>query len=497
LKPNTLFTKITAIAVPRPRSFLNLLIVGLVIVSLPLTIGLVSTLSYLNKLTEQSIGIVDYTMNGVKDSQALSEYLLNEERYIRLFSIVPSEKHLSKAMAWNKRSANLLENLKKLPIVGDVHKNILTMESMQDSVTKDLIVLQQEPSLKKETVTRLLAKLNSVQAQGALVGRDISAWVRVEVENMNQFVNNARRTLISQAIGFILLTILMIAVVTILISWPIRQLNRSVERLGTGDFTSPINVVGPKDIEIVSEKLEWLRKRLETLEQEKKKFLAHISHELKTPLASIREGAGLLSEEIVGPLDDKQREVASILVNNSIKLQHLINNMIEINMARAGKKEMEREMIQLHRLIEQVAGKQSNKILSKKLKLEMQLIDAVIFGYKKELELIFENLFSNAIKFSPVGGIVGCTMKLIRKQVSCLIYDEGSGIPTNEEKKIFSPYYKIKDAENKNKEGSGLGLAIAKEYVENCGGTLEVIKSGEPGGRFCVILPLDQRERAA
>lgn len=480
--------------IPRPRTFLNLLIVGFVIVSLPLTVGLFSTLSYLDKLTKKSVEIVEYTMGGVRDSQALSEYLLNEERQIRLFEIVSSQKHLSKAMEWHTRSVDLLQNLKKLPVAGDIRKNILTMELMQESLVKNLVLLQKEPSLAKENVARLLGQLKAVQSQGEFIGRDIGVWVGVEVDNMKKFVGKARRMLIYQTIGFVTLTILMICVFAIFISWPIRQLNRSVERLGAGDFSSPIYVVGPKDIEIVGEKLEWLRKRLAFLEQEKTKFLAHISHELKTPLTSIREGAGLLSEEVVGTLDDKQRRVASILVNNSIKLQQLIDNMLKINMARVGKRELKREMIQLYKLIEKVAGEQTNKVLSKDLKLEMRLMDVMFFGNVKEVEDIFENIFSNAVKFSPVGGVVGCVMEITGNQVSCLIHDEGPGIPEDEAEKIFSPYYTIEDEARGNEEGSGLGLAIAREYVENYGGTIEVVRCGEPGGRFCVMLPLDQRD---
>jgi len=478
----------------RPRTFLNLLIVGFIIVSLPLSVALFSTLSYLNKLNSQSIEIVKYTMGGIRDSQRLSEYLLNEERHMRLFEIVRSEKHISTAIKWHKRSAELVENLLKLPVTGDERKNLLTMESLQETLASQLLLFQKDPSSNSFAVKSLFGRIKDIQTQGERISIDISNWVEVEINTMKQFVNNARKTLIYQTIGFLVLTILMIAAFAMLISWPIRQLNRSVERLGMGDFSSPIFVVGPKDIEIVGEKLEWLRKRLSFLEQEKGKFLAHISHELKTPLASIREGAGLLSEEVVGPLDEKQRRVASILVNNSIKLQQLIDNMLKLNMARVGEQDLRCEMIQLRPLIEKVAREQTNKVLSKELNLELNLLDVIIFGDTKMIEDIFENLFSNAVKFSPVGGVVGCTMEVTGKQLRCLIHDEGPGIDKEEVEKIFTAYYKIDSKAHGNKEGSGLGLAIAREYVENHGGSLEIVESGQPGGKFCVILPLEQQK---
>lgn len=480
--------------IPRPRTFLNLLVVGFIIVSLPLTVGLFSTLSYLDKLTKQSVEIVDYSMVSVKESRLLTENLLNEERHIRLFEIVSSQKHLLKAVDWHKQSVAVLGELQKLPVTGDIRKEMLTMESMQQALLDDLSRLQQEVVAKPETIDILLGKLKEIHAQAKLIGDGVSRWVKVEVDNMGVFVRKARKTLIYQTVGFILLTVFMICVFAVLISWPVKQLSGSVERLGAGDFSSPIFVVGPKDIEVVGEKLEWLRKRLAGLEQEKAKFLAHISHELKTPLASIREGAGLLKEEVVGPLAEKQRRVVSILVNNSNKLQLLIENILKINMEHVGKSEFKNEVIHLRQLIEKVANEQTNKVLSKNLKLEMHLADVMLIGNKKEVEDVFENLFSNAVKFSPIGGVVQCTTELAGKnQIRCLISDEGPGIPASETEKIFSAYYRIGDESHGNEEGTGLGLAIVKEYVENHRGRIEVIRQDEPGGRFQVVLPLDRR----
>lgn len=479
---------------PRPRTFLNLLLVGFVIVSLPLTVGLFSTRSYLNKLDERSSRIIENTMGGIRDSQALTEYLINEERYLRLYEIVEAPKHLSKAVDWHRQSTDLLQKIQELPVAGDQRKHMLVMAAEMKELESQLDDLQASSVSKKEAITAVFKRLNDLHVQGKKVGSDVIVWVENEVDNMGLFVQKARRTLAYQTVGFIFLTILMIGVFAVLISWPIRQLNRSVERLGSGDFSSPIYVVGPKDIEIVAEKLEWLRKRLACLEEEKTKFLANISHELKTPLTSIREGAGLLSEEVVGTLDEKQRQVASILVSNSIKLQRLIDDILKVNMSEVGKREVKREMIKLNWFLEKIAGEQANKVLSKKLKLEMNLQDVIIFGNKKEIEDIFQNLFSNAVKFSPVGGIIRCSMKIYDKKVSCLITDEGRGVPSEQMVKIFDRYYTLQNAVDGNEEGSGLGLAIVKEYVGNHGGAIEVISCDEPGGRFQVTLPLDLRQ---
>ena len=140
------------------------------------------------------------------------------------------------------------------------------------------------------------------------------------------------------------------------------------------------------------------------LSRKKSKFLAHISHELKTPLASIREGAALLSEELVGDLNDKQLEVSSILVNNSILLQQLIENIIDFNMSQAGQKSLDVSPVDLKALLQKVAYAQTAKMLGRNIRLDLKLEEATVYGDSRQIETIFENLFSNAIKFSPSGG---------------------------------------------------------------------------------------------
>ncbi len=107
-----------------------------------------------------------------------------------------------------------------------------------------------------------------------------------------------------------------------------RQVDRAIRELGEGDFGRPITVSGPHDIETLGHQLEWLRNRLKESTEEKNKFLRHMSHELKTPLANIREGTELLLDGSVGPLDHQQQEVTSILRDNGLKLQKLIENLL-------------------------------------------------------------------------------------------------------------------------------------------------------------------------
>ena len=113
---------------------------------------------------------------------------------------------------------------------------------------------------------------------------------------------------------------ILVLIFTILVARPIRQIDRAIGQLGESGFSKPIEVEGPTDLRRLGRQLEWLRIRLLELAQEKNKFLRHMSHELKTPLANIREGTELLLDGSVGDLEGSQREVTGILRTNGLNL---------------------------------------------------------------------------------------------------------------------------------------------------------------------------------
>ena len=112
-----------------------------------------------------------------------------------------------------------------------------------------------------------------------------------------------KRTLYLQAVALVPAVLLLMIIFMFLISRPIRQIRGAIRHMGAGNFTDPVSIRGPQDLEQLGDTLDWLRRQLLELEQGKTRFLQHMSHELKTPLTAIREGADLLREKIVGDLN--------------------------------------------------------------------------------------------------------------------------------------------------------------------------------------------------
>ena len=121
----------------------------------------------------------------------------------------------------------------------------------------------------------------------------------------------------------------------VLIARPIRQLDQAIRQMGTADFTHRIEVNGPQDLRYLGQRLEWLRSRLSDLEEQQNRFLRHVSHELKTPLTAVREGAELLRDNVGGKLTPEQREIVRIVRENTLSLQKLIEDLLTYHQTRA------------------------------------------------------------------------------------------------------------------------------------------------------------------
>src|SRR5207253_11434786 len=202
------------------------------------------------------------------------------------------------------------------------------------------------------------------------------------------------------------LTLIAILSLTLSIGRPLRAIDRAISELGRGTFSRSIEVSGPRDLERLGAQLEWLRLRLLDLAQERNRFLRHMSHELKTPLANIREGAELLMDGAVGELDPNQREVTAILRENGIKLQRMIENLLSFSAWQTSSVGLETSEFRLRPVVKQVLENQQLTLLSQRVRLDVQVEDVTLVADRGKIRLILENLVSNAVKYSPKGGTI-------------------------------------------------------------------------------------------
>ena len=232
-----------------------------------------------------------------------------------------------------------------------------------------------------------------------------------------------------------------------------------------------------------------MRRQLIDLEQQKTRFLQQISHELKTPLTALREGAQLLSDDVLGSLTPEQREIAEILRQNSLKLQKLIEELLDYGAIPLRKLEL--APLDPGRLMAGVADDHKLPLQAKSLKLDTRDPGLVMVGDAAKIRIVLDNLLSNAIKFSPPGGIITMALRGDGGELIVDVTDQGPGIAAADRPHVFEPFYQGRVESLGPVRGSGLGLSIVREYVVAHGGSAEILaEAGAAGAHFRVRLPL-------
>lgn len=286
----------------------------------------------------------------------------------------------------------------------------------------------------------------------------------------------------------------------LLFSWylgrPVRELGQSMRRLGDGDLETRVVVRGPADIVRLGHRLEWLRERLATLEQTRARFLRSMSHDLKTPIASIAEGAASLDEELYGSLTAAQRSVVGVIRHNTERLLARIESLLRGDRVPAdgeaqsmGKVEAVGR-VDLTTVVRNVLDDHSLALAHRRLQLTVDGAAAAVAGDAEGLRVVIDNLVSNAIKFSPPGGRIELRMQADHDDVHLSILDSGPGVATGEEERIFDPAVRGSAAQLIGAPGSGQGLTIARDIAQAHGGRLRVVDVGHKGGaHFMLSLP--------
>ncbi|MDR0771228.1 MAG: HAMP domain-containing histidine kinase [Burkholderiales bacterium] len=277
---------------------------------------------------------------------------------------------------------------------------------------------------------------------------------------------------------------------TFLIARPIRQIDQAIRQLGAADFSKEIEVQGPSDLRYLGQRLEWLRARLQTLEEQQTKFLRNLSHELKTPLTAVREGTELLRDGIGGNLKDEQREILYIVRENTLSLQRMIEDLLQYHQSRVAEPNVLLP-VDLSDIVHQVVREHRLAAWARLISFEEKLLSLLVTGNAKKITTVIDNLVSNAIKYSPRLGKIQLLMSADKDCARLEVIDEGPGIPESERERVFESFYQGKPPTENHVKGSGLGLTIAREYALAHGGRVaaESRADGRSGARLILWLP--------
>lgn len=270
---------------------------------------------------------------------------------------------------------------------------------------------------------------------------------------------------------------------------PLTEIGQAARKVASGDFTVHVHSQrkdNKKDeLEVLIDDFNKMVEELATIETLKSDFIANVSHEMKTPLAIIQSYASALRKEAL-PQDEKQEYIDTI-VEASKKLSTLVTNILKLNKLE-NQKIIQTESYSLDEQLRCCMLALEEKFDEKNIEFDADLDEVSIASDESLLEIVWNNLLTNAIKFTPEGGLVKIELRNAAGLAIVRVSDNGCGMRDETSRRIFDRFYQGDTSHAE--EGNGLGLALVKRVVELIGGTIVVESELGKGTTFTVTLKL-------
>jgi two-component system, NtrC family, sensor histidine kinase GlrK len=470
---------------PRPKSLTGLMLLGLALIAGPLLVAVVDAAIQINLLSKESQKLVREGVQSARLSRSLIADIAQLSRTVQLYQVLEKPTLLDAYRNTDQRLAATRTEMAQLLDDAPTKQMLNDFARMHDEIARAMAATPAGTDF-----NNILSRINLLNDLADRISESGNQQIDARLAELDQHTASTQRRLFWQSALLAPLTLIAILALTLSIGRPLRAIDRAISELGRGTFSRSIEVPGPRDLERLGAQLEWLRLRLLDLAQERNRFLRHMSHELKTPLANIREGAELLMDGAVGPMDNAQREVVAILRDNGIKLHRLIENLLSFSAWQKDSVGLDLSDFRIRPLVKQVIESQQLTVVSQRVRLEVKVDDLMLRADRGKVRLIIENLLSNAIKYSPKGGTVYLHAAKQDTQLVIDVADTGAGIPHEERARVFEAFYTGRPPAGVQVKGTGIGLSVVLEFVNAHGGTIEIIDNEYPGAHFRIRMPV-------
>ncbi|WP_226100470.1 sensor histidine kinase KdpD [Dickeya oryzae] len=464
-----------------PRSLRQLVIMAFLLVLLPLLVLAYQAYESLDHLSEQAAGINSTTLADARRSEAMTSTAISMERSYRQFCVLGDQTLSQLYQNQRKQYSQML----------DVHAPILPDPSYYQNLRQYLTELTDIRCQNNGSAAASITVLDNFSRTNAQMVQATREVIFSRGQQLQQDIAERGRFFGWQALVLFLVSVLLVVLFTRMIIGPVKGVERMINRLGEGrPLGQLVNFRGPTEIRSLAQRIIWLSERLSWLEAQRHEFLRHLSHELKTPLASLREGAALLADEVVGTLTDDQKEVVAILDNSSRHLQQLIEQLLDYNRkladAPAGL-----EQVDVNDIVNMVVAAHSLPARSKLMQTHVELNAKTCRAETTLLMRVMDNLYSNAVHYGQESGNIWIRSRQIENRVQIDVANSGTPIPESDKSMIFEPFYQGTHQRKGAVKGSGLGLSIAQDCIRRMQGELNLVAVEYADVCFRIELPLN------
>ncbi len=470
------------------------MLVGFILVILPLMAGLWILFIQMDRQSMLMQATVNQSAAVMETSRLVTNQSLSLKRSAEQYLILQDRKVLTRFQEQHELLDQTLAALSDLPIEESMRENIGAVEKLTVDLSAKLGAVEssrsqlvgQQPSEihpKPKQLAELATAIEKLPKQA-------SEFVERARDEMVHRATTTKRSLLVLLIILVPSAIILALISSTLINRPLKKVIAVIRQLGEGEHPEDTTVGGPKNIAALGEQLHWLSEKLSQIEQQKITFLQNVSHELKTPLTAIREGADLMQEQVLGKLNTEQLEVLEILNQNTYLLQNQLESLLDFNLALTLDEPYPQVPVNIKLIMDKIVNKLSLILRNRQISIENNTPPAHVVGNQAQLESLFENILTNAIKFSPKGGTISIQTDVNNDGIDVKIQDAGPGFNEEEVSKVFKPFYQGQRSPNSHIKGTGLGLSIAKRYADLHGGKIEIANSAI-GAAVKVLLPVN------
>lgn len=451
-------------------SIKKLTLLGFTLVALPLVIALIYSAIQVNQMSKQATQTIFSVAALTTANRELNEKQLKLERFASQYIVLKEAELKTNYLVQESQIIKIVNS--KLTIYND---DVLSRYSQDFSIIiskiHELIINRTIEDNSLEVVHLYFVALAKVSQN---INQRSIELINIQANQIKLTAEQVSSTMLMSLL-IIPATFIIAGLFIFLITSPLKLLIEKIQSLEQGDFENKIVLKGSPEITEIADALEMMRLRLHALELQKSSFIRHISHELKTPLAAIREGTELLYDNSVGKLNDEQQEVCHIIKASVNRLQRLIEDLLDFNIVLDSTSLQDSEEISLQSLLNNVLADHKLDIKRKNITVNQTLDNIFIHSNGKQLKVILDNILSNAIKYSPDNSAIEISNTFEGQQLQLSIIDYGLGISPDIKDKVFDAFYQGPAPENSQIKGSGLGLTIVKELLMRLNGDINIV----------------------
>ncbi|MBA2780652.1 sensor histidine kinase [Billgrantia kenyensis] len=463
----------------RPRSLLQLVLLAFLVVMLPLGVLMYQAGQALSELSRLADVSARQAVEESRRARVMSNLAVEMERSARQYAVLEQDSLLD---LYAERHAEFQELLSQ-------QRRFLPGDSDVIALEEQLMLLSHLPNLEPEALEVWLALFVPFAEHTEAMRQATSRQIDASIEMISARADAVQSRLWLQTTALVSASLLLMLLFSWLIIRPVRQLERRILSLGSGIETNDRDTIqGPAELVQLGDRLDWLSTRLSDLEAQKQQFLRHMSHELKTPLASVREGSALLADGVAGEMTPRQREILTLIDASGSELQRLIEQLLDYNLLQHNQRII-LEQVDLATLVKTTLAKH-------RLALEHKGMRVTAFDGPLEWVVdrnavgrILDNLVSNAIAYGEDGGDLTIRAHAGREHLILDVANTGEPIAEYDRPMLFEPFYQGRSRRKGPLKGSGIGLSVAADCARIQRGGLALVEDKDFDVCFRLTLP--------